>query len=688
MYSLTAADFQCIISIMNLDEKMLAILNESDEDKLLSGIIDVFYQYQVDDFLILFTPGDDNFYISSKSKDGKLAINSSELQWQRNAIEENENLWYIESLLYDLKIGEETVLRAGKDYYVYTNNNDNVFLFVHYRQKEFSKSRHSEMIDFAHYLESVFAKIYLSKKSKVNQSLQRRLELINKKTGTLQRLATLLQSTFRLSRVLDIISRYISESLGFKVVLLSLYDEEENVFIRSAQYGLEDDVFESLKKQKVPFSRVDNLMTEENRISNSYYINHEKRDRFSEIDDLTYMLPDENPKDYAHWHPQDILFIPLYSKDNRILGMISVDKPENKNILIKEAIDILESFAQTAALAIENSTLFNKMDELINNLERVSNLSSKLTSYLELDALLEFLVKEIRTEFDYFNVSIWLLNREGRLEPRAFSGYESDYLDEYTYAITTGEGITGWVAENGMPVLSKDTNQDPRYLGRRDITLSEIAVPLKISNHIIGVLNVEREGKGALDNNDLRIISIIGSHLSTAIDNTFKYEETEKLAVTDGMTGMYNYRYFMNRLKEEMERSKRLDIPLSLIMIDIDFFKDINDNYGHIVGDKIIKELADLLRSIVRKGDIVTRYGGDEFFIILPGSSKKFTLKLAERIQKHVNDYEFTQNINITVSLGMVSYPADASTLDSLLRWVDNALYSAKKKGRNRVEGS
>lgn len=664
----------------------LDILKAEDEQILVSKLLDIFYRSGIDDFLIYFDKEDGCYYLSSKSRDGKLIQKDSSFEWKRRAIKQKENFWHIDTLLYDLKLDNSVVLDKNREYYVYTDSNEEIKLFVHYRTSDFPKSMHDDMQNFVSILDAVFSKIFINNMNNLSETVNARIKMLTKKINTLQRLSSLLQSTFEIDRVLDIISKYISESLGFKVVLLSLYNEQDNVFIRSSQYGLDQKVFEKLRAQKVPFEKIKQLMSDKYKISKSFYISH-KESGIIKIKDLSYILPDEKPSEYSHWHPEDILIIPLYSKDGNIIGIITVDKPEDRNIKIGEAVDLLESFAQTAALAIENSKLFRRMDTLIVNLERVNRISSNLTSFLDIDSMLNYLVKEVKDNFGYINVTVWLYNEEGQLEVKAFSGYKKDYLSEYQFSISSGEGITGWVAENDVPVLVKDTSTDPRYIGRNDIVLSEIAVPLKISNHIIGVLNVEKEGMNALDDNDLRIISIIASHLSTAIDNTFKYEETEKLAVTDGMTGMFNYRYFISRLKDELERSKRLDIPLSLIMIDIDYFKEINDTYGHIVGDKIIKELADLLRSIVRKGDIVTRYGGDEFFIILPGSSKNFTLKLSKRIMKKVNEFNFTKSINLTLSIGTVTYPSDASTMDSLLRWVDDALYSAKKKGRNRVEG-
>lgn len=667
---------------------MNKILACDKEDQLLSHILDICYHFKINNFLLMFRKENDTYYFTSNLKEGEFVIEHEEFDWQRLAIREKENRWHIESLLYDVKYNNHVVLKNHESYYVYTDAQHETMFFAHFKNDEAVRNVHSQMEDMMTYLRNAFYRVYLNRKMAVEASMEERLEIINKKISTLQRLAVLMQSTLNLEKILEIITKNVSESLGFQVVLLSLFDEKENVLVRAAQHGLEDKVFEKLKKQKVPFSTIKELMNEKNRLSRSYYINH-KDSNIRKLNSISYILPDEKESDYVNWHPEDILIIPLYTKDDKIIGMMTVDRPVDKKVQIRESIDLLESFAQTAALAIENATLFNQMELLIADLEKVSQLSSELTSFLNLDELLKFLVDALQVKFNYYNVTVWMYDEEGVLQAKSSRGfYDPAYLDSISSAMTAGEGIVGWVAENGVPVLSKDTTIDPRYIGTRDVVLSEITVPLKISNHIVGVLNVEREGFASLNENDMRIISIIASHLSTAIDNTFKYEETERISVTDAMTGMYNYRYFMNRLIDELERAKNLDIPLSLIMLDIDFFKEINDNYGHMVGDEVIIQLADLLRQIVRKGDIVTRYGGDEFFIILPGSGKQFTMKLGQKILDTVKDNKFTKDdINLTLSLGMVTFPDDAATIDSMLRWVDNALYSAKKKGRNRIDG-
>jgi len=161
-------------------------------------------------------------------------------------------------------------------------------------------------------------------------------------------------------------------------------------------------------------------------------------------------------------------------------------------------------------------------------------------------------------------------------------------------------------------------------------------------------------------------------------------KKLKKLAVTDGLTDLFNYRAFQHRLHLEIERSKRFTLPLSLLMLDIDHFKQYNDKFGHPAGDRLLKEFADLLRNHVREVDCPARYGGEEFVLILPGTVKKSALIVAEKIRVLVETADFSGS-HITVSIGVASFPEDTDAKDSLITLADQALYQAKEAGRNRI---
>ncbi len=163
-----------------------------------------------------------------------------------------------------------------------------------------------------------------------------------------------------------------------------------------------------------------------------------------------------------------------------------------------------------------------------------------------------------------------------------------------------------------------------------------------------------------------------------------------KLAVTDGLTNLFNYRAFRNQLRLEISRSKRFNLPLSLLIMDLDHFKIYNDQFGHPSGDRVLKKFSDILRKNIREIDYLARYGGEEFVLILPGTEKKYGGLVAEKLRRLIEHTRFPNEDKlptgrITMSVGVASYPQDAQEEESLIRLTDQALYQAKRNGRNRT---
>jgi len=186
--------------------------------------------------------------------------------------------------------------------------------------------------------------------------------------------------------------------------------------------------------------------------------------------------------------------------------------------------------------------------------------------------------------------------------------------------------------------------------------------------------------------------TMLSSFRSIVNQITGRKAELEILAITDDLTKLYNYRYFQQRLTDEIEKAKSNQQEISLIMIDIDYFKKFNDTYGHPQGDKILKRVAKIIKNTLRNEDIVVRYGGEEFAIVLVGTGKAKALEIAERIRSNIEQYPFTLGkeglaVALTVSLGLAAYPEDALSKDDLIARADQALYQAKEWGRNNVQG-
>ncbi len=265
-------------------------------------------------------------------------------------------------------------------------------------------------------------------------------------------------------------------------------------------------------------------------------------------------------------------------------------------------------------------------------------------------------------------------------------GSKGDKLKEIRLKL--GQGIAGWVAEKGEPVIIRDAASDPRFFKDADkktsfMTKNMVCVPVKTKEKIVGVLEAINKKSGSFDNEDMEMLSVLANQVAVAIENSNLYEK----AVTDSLTGLYHHKYFELRFKEEIERAKRYEHPVSLLMIDIDHFKKINDSHGHPAGDSVLEKLALTLKKTLRQGDILARYGGEEFAVILPHTNKNNAFKAGERLRTAVEKTPF-DNLSITVSIGVGCFDGKDLNFDDkkVISAADAALYRAKQNGRNRVE--
>ena len=220
---------------------------------------------------------------------------------------------------------------------------------------------------------------------------------------------------------------------------------------------------------------------------------------------------------------------------------------------------------------------------------------------------------------------------------------------------------------------------------------SFVTVPLRAKDKAIGVIFADNPySKEPITKDDIRLLLMFANQAGLAIENSQLYEHTLTLSHSDSLTGLWNHGYFQQLLSKEIERSKELSIPLSLAMIDIDNFKNYNDKLGHQAGDTLLKDIINIFRTNSRKNDIVSRYGGEEFTIIMPGTSKNEAFRICDRIRCGVEEHKFKDeeiqpNKNVTISAGIASYPIDADNKEDLIFHADMALYEAKKTGRNKV---
>ena len=259
----------------------------------------------------------------------------------------------------------------------------------------------------------------------------------------------------------------------------------------------------------------------------------------------------------------------------------------------------------------------------------------------------------------------------------------------------TGDLFDTWVLRHNQPLLvesaSNDFRFDPERIKaevRRPVE-SLMAVPLETESRTLGILRIDARAERQYSSDDLRLLAVIGDIAKLAIENAVYFGQMQALSITDGLTGIYLRRYALDRLKEEFLRARRENSCISFLMLDIDHFKAINDTYGHMAGDAVLKKIAQWLKaSFEVPGQLVFRYGGEEFGAILPGVQKKEAVRLAESFRRSLSDKDVSlrrEKITVHVSLGVAAFPDDAAEEKELIQAADEALLEAKRSGRDKV---
>jgi diguanylate cyclase (GGDEF)-like protein len=330
----------------------------------------------------------------------------------------------------------------------------------------------------------------------------------------------------------------------------------------------------------------------------------------------------------------------------------------------------------------------HELQERVHDLEILNLSGRRFSASLQLEELVDAVARETITAIPEADAVTFVHRRAGRESELVMDAFDRATEKFSRHVVTPGQGAAGSVMATGTSRLIDDLSASELSLGDSEMR-SWLGVPLYMYGDCEGVVAVQSARVGAFTEAHQRLLESIALQIAGALQNAHLYE----LAMVDGLTGLFVRRYFDARIEEEIERSRRYGVPFSVIMIDVDDFKKLNDTHGHLVGDRVLRAIANVVKEQMRGVDTAARYGGEEMSVILPRTEMVGAYNLAERIREAIADLRVTtdddppRSLGITASLGIAAYPeSKAQTSEDLVRKADRALYRAKKTGKNRVE--
>jgi diguanylate cyclase (GGDEF)-like protein len=321
------------------------------------------------------------------------------------------------------------------------------------------------------------------------------------------------------------------------------------------------------------------------------------------------------------------------------------------------------------------------------------DVAKALTSSLDLDSILQTTMEKMA---EYFRPDTWsLLMVDERNEELYFAIAVGDAAERLrSIRVKLGEGIAGWVAKHGEAVFSDDVQNDARFSKRVDEatnweTRSVIAVPLRSRLRVLGVIQLVNVDRSQFSEQEVFFLQALCDYAAIAIENARWVEKIQELTITDDCTGLFNARHLYKTLETEVYRSSRFGYEFSVLFIDLDHFKQVNDSHGHLIGSKLLSEIGYLVKAQLRLIDFAFRYGGDEFVVLLPQTGKEQALVVAKRLLDQLRSSSFCReeglSLNVRASIGLATFPHDARDAHDIIRQADEMMYLVKNTTRDNI---
>jgi len=375
------------------------------------------------------------------------------------------------------------------------------------------------------------------------------------------------------------------------------------------------------------------------------------------------------------------LALPLMVRDE-VVGVLDCQS-ECLDYFDHETVDLLTLFSTQASIALQNARLYSLERQRARQLEAINAIAQQTTAVMELEDLLARVCLVIQQAFQVSHVSLFLREdgdlvmraHEGTLTPCALPGGR----------LPTDREPWSRILETGDTFIEKDLAA-PNSFKLFNECASRMSIPLISFGQTLGVLTLHSSQRNAFRESELQSLESVADICASSIQNAHYVERIRQLSYLDGLTGIFNRRFFELRILEEVERARRCGTGMAVVMVDIDQFKRLNDEFGHLLGDEVLRQVSSLFHQQLRKIDVVCRYGGEEFAILLTQTSAKHALGVAEKLRRLVEGWQFPGvPRTVTLSAGVAAFPDHGTTRDELVRAADTGLYAAKQAGRNRV---
>lgn len=400
-----------------------------------------------------------------------------------------------------------------------------------------------------------------------------------------------------------------------------------------------------------------------------------------------YGLWENRSPQYAGLNDYHAISVPLLAGDD-LVGAISIGRSLSKKSFTEADVRLLGLFSVQATIAIRNARLFEQAKQRAAEAETLSEAGATVAESLRMEEAIQQILKQLERVIKHNSATVQIL--------------QDDYVEVIgERGLPQGKSLLGtrfYLSENApsarvinqrQPVLSGDTSHDFEKVIYTQETKPFLGVPLIVQERVIGVLAIYNHVSNSFTTKQVHLVQAFANQVAIVIENARLFERVEKLAITDPLTGLLNRRYFFELFENEVERAKRYHLPFSILLMDIDHFKLVNDYHGHQVGDQVLQKTALKIKDCLREVDVLARYGGEEFIALLPNTDPEQALLSAERLRCVIENMLFettTDTLKITLSLGVAGFDlAQSGSVDVLLAHADKALYQAKQLGRNQV---